>query len=185
MNFKKFVPWNWFKNEEESGGQVPVQQTGLEKSQRSLSGPLGQLHQEMDQLFDNFFEGFGWSPSRKEGLFPSSLTDGLLKPTVDIGASEKEYEISIEVPGVEQDDIKLEILNNTLTLCGEKKQEIEEKEKEYYRMERSYGSFQRVLAIPEDADEDEINAVFKNGVLKITMPRKQLQHSRTKRIEIK
>ena len=112
------------------------------------------------------------------------LTEGLLKPTLDIGADDKEYSISIEVPGVEQKDIKLEVANNTLTVSGEKKQEHEEKDKNYYRMERSYGSFQRVLSLPEDANQDNVAATFKNGVLTVTMPRKSLPASNLKQIPI-
>jgi HSP20 family protein len=185
MDFKKLVPWNWFKHEEEaSGSTIPVQHAGQTKPQIQLSGPVDQLHQEMDQLFNNFFQGFGVSPYTTGSLFPNSLTNGFLKPTVDIGASEKEYAISIEVPGVEQKDITLEITNNILTIRGEKKQEKEEKEKDYYRMERSYGSFQRVLALPDDANQEEIKATFKNGVLTITMPRKTIAHTDVKQIEI-
>jgi len=186
MDFKKLVPWNWFKHEEEeSESAVPVKYTSHEKPQRQLHGSIGQLHQEMDQLFDSFFQGFGLSPTRGRNLFPSSFTGGFLKPMVDIGASDKDYSINVEIPGVEQKDIKLEIANNTLTISGEKKQEREEKEKGYYRMERSYGAFQRVLSLPDDADQDELKATFKNGVLTITMPRKALPHSDIKQIEIK
>jgi HSP20 family protein len=185
MDIKKLAPWNWFrKEEEEAGTTVPVRHTGKTQPQRRLSGSLGQLQQEMDHLFDNFFKGFELSPFSSGNIFAGSLTNGLLKPTLDIGATEKEYAISIEVPGVDQKDIKLEISGNTLTVRGEKKQEQEEKKKNYYRMERSYGSFQRVLSLPEDADQGKIDAVFKNGVLTITMPRKALPQSAVKRIEI-
>ena len=186
MDFKKLVPWNWFrKEEEERVASLPVQSTGRASPRSVFHGPLGQLHEEMDQLFDNFFTGFGLSPSGPGGTLSNSLTEGLLKPTVDIGANDEEYAISIEVPGVAQKDIKLEIADNTLTIRGEKKQEKEEKEKNYYRMERSYGAFQRVLSLPGDADQDSIKATFKNGVLNITMPRKALPAPDVKRIEIK
>jgi HSP20 family protein len=186
MDLKKLVPWNWFrKEEEETAASLPVHSTGRASPKRAFHGPFGQLHQEMDQLFDNFFSGFGLSPSGAQGPFAGALTDRLLKPTLDIGANDKEYAISIEVPGVEQKDIKIEIADNTLTIRGEKKQEKEEKEKNYYRMERSYGAFQRVLSLPEDADQDSIKAKFKNGVLNITMPRKALPASNVKQIEIK
>ena len=139
----------------------------------------------MDKLFDNFFQGFGPRPYRVGSLIPNSLSGDLLKPMVDIGASDKEYTVTIEVPGVDQKDIRLEIVNNTMTVSGEKKQEKEEKEKNYYRMERSYGSFQRVLALPDDANQDEVQATFKNGVLTVTMPRKALPNSAVKQIDIK
>jgi HSP20 family protein len=86
---------------------------------------------------------------------------------------------------VDEKDVKLEIVNDTLTISGEKKQEKEEKEKNYYRMERSYGVFQRVLSLPEDADQDKIKATFKKGILTVTVPRKALPKSDVKQIEIK
>ena len=186
MDLKKLAPWNWFRREEEERvAALPVRSTGRASPKRSFHGPLGQLHQEMDQLFDNFFTGFGLSPSGPGGTLSGSLTDGILKPTLDIGANDKEYAISIEVPGVKQSDIKLEVADNTLTISGEKKQEKEEKEKNYYRMERSYGAFQRILSLPKDADQDSIKATFKNGVLNITLPRKALPAPDVRQIEIK
>jgi HSP20 family protein len=72
-----------------------------------------------------------------------------------------------------------------LTIQGEKKQENEEKGKNYYRMERSYGSFQRMLSLPEDADQNEVTATFMKGVLTVTMPRKALPKADVKQIEVK
>jgi HSP20 family protein len=104
---------------------------------------------------------------------------------LDVGASDKEYTISVELPGVDEKEIQLELSNNTLKIKGEKKQQKEEKEKNYYRMERSYGSFQRVLSLPEDADQEKINATYKNGIMEIAIPRKASQKTETKKIEIK
>ena len=186
MDFKKLAPWNWFKKEEEeTSAALPVQHTGQAQPQKRLSGPIGELHQEVDNLFNNFFRGFRMSPFRTGSVFNNSLTAGLLKPSLDIGASDTEYAISIEVPGVEQKDIQLEVSKNILTVRGEKKQEKEEKKKDYYRMERTYGSFQRVLSLPEDADQENIKASYKNGVLTIAMPKKPLLRAEVKQIEIK
>jgi len=187
MDFKKIAPWNWFKKEEEAGSTIPVKYSGQKQPPRQFYEPIGSLHQEIDQLFENFFRGGGLTSFKAGSLFNSSLTDGLLKPTLDIGATEKEYVISVEVPGVDQKDVKLEIANNTLTVCGKKNKEEEEKGKNYYRMERSYGSFQRVLSLPDDADQDKIKATFKNGVLTVAIPRKSLPSSERalKQIEIK
>ncbi len=91
----------------------------------------------------------------------------------------------MEIPGVDEKDVRLEIVNDTLTIQGEKKQENEEKGKNYYRMERSYGSFQRMLSLPEDADQNEVTATFKKGVLTVTMLRKALPKADVKQIEVK
>ncbi len=186
MDIKKLVPWNWFKKEEEDTGKiVPVKRENAKEQGGVSAHPLQQLHHEIDRLFNQIFHGFGLSHfGFDQPLFPHSA-DGILKPTLDLGANDKEYTITVEIPGVDENDVKLEIVNNTLTISGEKKQEKEEKKKNYYRMERSYGSFQRVLSLPDDADQDKINATFKKGVLTVTMPRKALPKSDVKQIEVK
>ena len=186
MNIKKWVPWNWFKKEEEDAGKmVPVKRETAKEQGDVPDHPLQQLHQEVDRLFGQAFRGFGLSPfSFDQPLFPR-LANDILKPTLDLGATDKAYTITVEIPGVDEKDVKLEIVNDTLTISGEKKQETEEKEKNYYRMERSYGSFQRMLSLPEDADQDNVKATFKNGVLTVTMPRKALPKSDVKQIEVK
>lgn len=178
MDIKKLAPWNWFKDEEASETKhLPVSRAG-----QNYYTPLTQLHQEIDRMFDSVFRNFGL-PSL--GVNTALAQDALLKPNVDIAASDKEYTITVEVPGVEEDKIKLELADNTLTIKGEKKQESEKKEKDFYRVERSYGSFQRVLSLPEDADQDGIDAQFKNGVLTITLPRKAISKPKGKVIDIK
>ncbi len=169
--FKKTCPLNWFKKEEEdTGTSVPVKHAGslAKYHQGGMSHPILQLQREMDRLFEDAFRGFGLSPFRSE-LFPPLAASGLLKPQVDIGANDKEYSITIEVPGVDEKDIKVEIANNIMTIRGEKRQEKEEKNKNYYRVERSYGSFQRDLSLPNDASQEDVKAKFKNGVLTVTV----------------
>nr|WP_281357791.1 Hsp20/alpha crystallin family protein [Desulfobacter latus] len=114
------------------------------------------------------------------------ITGSLLKPRLDLSATDKEYTVSLEIPGVSEKDVNLELADDTLIIRGEKKQKKEEKKKNFYRLERSYGSFQRTLSLPEDADKDNIKADFKNGVLNITIPRKALPSgTKAKQIEIK
>lgn len=188
MDFKKLVPWNWFADEEGGEGKtIPIHH-----SDQHLPGlpsqPLQQLHHEMDRMFNNFFRGFS-PPFVGFGNMPSlripGMAEGLLKPTLDISATDKEYSITIEVPGVDEKEVKVEVAGSNLTISGEKKQEKEEKDKNFYRVERSYGSFQRVLCLPDDADQDKIKAIFKKGVLTLTIPRKALPESKVKKIEIK
>lgn len=185
MDMKKWIPWNWFKKEEETSGRtVPVRREPKQEDAGFLN-PIQQVHQEIDRLFDQAFRGFGLTPFGFDGPFMPRLTDGMLKPTLDLGASDKEYTITVEIPGVDEKDVHLEIVNDTLTIRGEKKQEKEEKERNYYRMERSYGAFQRVLSLPEDADQDNVKATFNKGVLTVSLPRKALPKSNVKQIEVK
>ena len=185
MDLKKWVPWNWFKKEEEEAGKtVPVKREDSHGQSGLLASPILQFHHEIDRLFDQMFHGFDLSPFKSERRLPQ-LSGSILKPTLDLNASDKEYTITVEIPGVDQKDVKLEIVNDTLTIHGEKKQEKEEKEKNYYRMERSYGAFQRVLSLPEDADQDGIEATFKKGVLTVTLPKKSIPKSGVRQIEVK
>ncbi len=187
MDIKKLAPWNWFKKEEEeSGPVVPVNRSEKQsiRGKNSASHPMIQLQQEMDRLFENTFRGLGISPLSNEWLTPLSAS-GLLRPQLDIATTDTEYSITVEIPGVREKDIRIEIADDTMTIIGEKRQEKEEKEKNYYRVERSYGSFQRVLSLPEDANQDDVKATFKNGVLSIKMPRMALPKSDVRKIEIK
>lgn len=163
MEFKKFLtPWNWFKKEEEQGQKasttLPV----------SRDYPLSRLHQDLDHLFDNFFRGFSL-PSPQRG--DETWMGGLMLPRVDIAEAKKEYTITVEVPGVDEKDIDLTITEGTLTIRGEKHYEKEDHDRQYHRVERSYGHFQRVISLPADANEDAIEAKFKNGILTLTIPK--------------
>ena len=183
MDLKKLAPWNWFKKEEEAEKILPVVTRARERGDFSISGTLADLHQEIDRMFDRVFKG--WAPSFFDRPFFSRVSEGLFKPTLDLGATEQEYTISVELPGVDEKDVKVEIADDTLTIRGEKRQEKEEKDKNFYRVERSYGSFQRVLSLPEDADQDNVKAVFKKGVLTVTLPRKALPRPEAKQIPVK
>ncbi|MBU0680312.1 MAG: Hsp20/alpha crystallin family protein [Proteobacteria bacterium] len=188
MDFKKMVPWNWLVDEEGSEGKtIPIQHSDQLVPGGGQLQPFQQLQNEMDRLFNTFFRGFS-PPFAGLGNIPSlrfpGMPEGLLKPTVDISAGDKEYSISVEVPGVDDKDVKIEVVNNNLIISGEKKQEKEEKDKNFYRVERCYGSFRRVLSLPEDADQDTIKANFKKGVLNLTIPRKALPASAVKKIKI-
>ncbi|HAY21299.1 MAG TPA: heat-shock protein Hsp20 [Desulfobacterales bacterium] len=186
MDIKKWIPWNWFKKEEEDAGKtLPVKRETAQERRGALASPLQQFHQEIDRLFEQAFRGFGLSPFWHDRPLLPRLAEGLLKPSLDLGATDKEYTVTVELPGVDEKDVRLEIVNDNLIIRGEKKQETEEKEKNYYRMERSYGSFERVLSLPEDADQDGVKATYKKGVLTVTLPRKALPQSEVKRIEVK
>ena len=185
MSIKKWIPWNWFKKEEmDAGTSVPVQRSTTDDQLPALSGSLARFHQEIDRLFDQAFRGLDLSPFGFSRTLGQRMSDGMLRPTLDLGATDQTYTVSVEVPGVDEKDVKVEIANDTLTIRGEKKQETEEKEKNFYRMERSYGSFQRVLSLPEDADQEGVAATFKNGVLTVTMPRKAAPQAHVKQIDI-
>ena len=96
------------------------------------------------------------------------------------------YKATVELPGVAQDQVNIEVRDNMLIVEGEKKNETEDKDekKGYYRMERSYGSFRRVLSLPEDVETDKITATHKDGVLSIEIPRKEPEKPAARKIEV-
>ena len=104
-------------------------------------------------------------------------------PRVDIAEENGNYELTADLPGLKKDDIKVEIHDNTLTLRGEKKIEEEKKEKNYRLAERCYGEFVRTFALPENVNKDAIEAEFKDGVLKLTIPK--TEQPKPTQIEVK
>ena len=169
MNLQKLSPWNWFKREEEGG-------RGDLLPARGGDDPLTRMHREMDRLFEDFLGALDRPSDRQRGL--------VLRPSIDIAESKTAYRISVEVPGVDEKDIDLTLDGDALIVSGEKRQESEEDEDGYHRVERSYGSFRRVLTLPSDADPDGISANFRKGVLKIEIPRTKEGNGSRKRIEI-
>jgi HSP20 family protein len=143
--------------------------------------PVATLHREVDQLFDDFLRSFDRFPSlpfREERLAEFS-------PKINVSENDRDIEVTVEVPGMDQNDVDVSLRDDVLTIKGEKKQEKEEKDKEYYHVERSYGSFYRSLQVPCEVDQDNINAAFKKGVLKITLPKSTKAQENVRKIEVK
>lgn len=183
MDIKKLNPWNWFKHEEKS--TVPVRDSEQTPSYHQPLANVMQLHREIDRLFDDAFRGF---PSISRPPFRGSLINGDVMSTfqasVNISSDDRQYTITLEAPGMEQKDLSIELNDHTLFIKGEKLRKQEE-DQHFYRVERHYGTFQRVLAIPEDGNTDEISAAMKNGILTVTIPRRELPKSNVKQIGIK
>lgn len=170
IDIKKWTPWNWFKGEQQQEGrQLTTAQSGVRAGWPVPYGdhPLWALHREMDRAFDGFFRRF-------EEMMPVPFAStALFKPSLDIREDKKRYKITLEVPGVEEGDIRLALQDGVLTISGEKRYERESQEEDAHFVERSYGVFRRVLDLPQDSMTDGIAAQFKNGVLTITIPRMQ------------
>ena len=140
--------------------------------------PFGLLRQEMNRLFDNFFGGFEVEPFIGRGL-------GGFSPSVDIKESDKDIRVSVELPGMDDKDVNVLLGKDSLTIKGEKKEEKEDKGKNYYRMERSYGSFSRTIPLPAEIDTDRAKAEFKKGLLTVTLPKTAQAIKQTKKISVK
>ncbi len=133
------------------------------------------LQRRMNKIFEDNFLG-------RKSSNDEELSSGLWSPSVDIYETESDIVLKAELPEVNQKDIKINIEDNVLTLKGERKFEKETKEENYHRMERSYGSFSRSFTLPGSINKDNVKASYKNGVLKITMPKKE--ESKPKQISV-
>ena len=138
--------------------------------------PFSYLRNQVNRVFDDFW-GESW-------LAPNREMAAGFWPQVDVSETDKEIKVSAEIPGVEAKDIDVSVEDGMLTIKGEKKYEREEKEKGQYRMERSYGSFERVIALPAEVDESKAKAEFKKGVLRLTLPKRPGAPSRRKKIPV-
>lgn len=144
---------------------------------------------DMQRLFDQFW-GRGFLPSLPrafdvEPLGRRWLSGAFATPAVDFAEDDKAYHITAELPGMSEKDIDVTVSGDTLTIKGEKRDEKEEKAKNYYLSERSYGSFQRSFTLPEGVDRDKVEAAFAAGVLTLTLPKTPEAVKQQKKIEIK
>ncbi|CAN7707228.1 Hsp20/alpha crystallin family protein [Phyllobacterium sp. LjRoot231] len=145
------------------------------------------LRHEIDRIFDDFSPSswrfpFGRSIFGLEVPHPAAWQ---IAPATDMVEKDKEYEISAELPGMDEKDIEIKLSNHTLSIKGEKSEEREEREKDYYLSERHYGSFHRVFQLPEGVDADKIEASFSKGVLKLKLPKTAQAQKTNKKIAIK
>ena len=143
--------------------------------------PMRSFRQEIDNLFDNW--------TRDLGFPQTSWTKSEVWPRMNVSETDKDIQISAELPGVDQKDIEVTLTGGELLIKGEKKSEIDEKKDEqgraYHRIERSFGSFQRRMSLPYDVDPNKVQAAFKDGVLTLTLPKPAEVQKATKKIEIK
>jgi HSP20 family protein len=140
------------------------------------------MRDEMDRVFDQFERGFPrWPSVLRRGVGEG----GLITPELDVREDGNAITIEAELPGVDEKDISVTVANGMLTIKGEKKQEKEERNENYYLSERSYGTFQRSLRLPESIDESKVEAKFDKGVLKITATKRPEAVKAERRIEIK
>jgi HSP20 family protein len=157
--------------------------TGLANSGSLLTG-WDDFHRDMDRLFDSFF-GSGTGAT---GSLPARSTASTVQPllmTLDVSETDGAYTIHADLPGLEQKDVEVTLAEGILTLRAERKQQEKQEGKTWHRSERSYGSVQRTLQLPADADENKVEATMKNGVLEIEIGKTEKAQPVSKKIEIK
>jgi HSP20 family protein len=135
--------------------------------------------EDMEKRLSSFFGRTPVSGSDKK----EAITVAEWSPLVDISEDEKEYLIKAEVPEMKKEEIKISVHDDVLSISGERKYEKEEKGKKYHRVERAYGSFMRSFTLPEDADGSKVNAEYKDGLLKVHLPK--AEKAKPKSIEVK
>jgi HSP20 family protein len=141
-------------------------------TRRESTDPFTSLQREINGLFEDFTRGW-----------PTFGGISELTPSMNVTETDKEIEITAELPGLQEKDVQVNVADNVLTIKGEKRAEKEEKDKNYRLFERSYGSFARTLDLPEGIDPDAIKASISNGVLKVTVPKPALKQ--VKKVEVK
>jgi HSP20 family protein len=151
--------------------------------------PFESLRREVDRLFEDFDRSSWLSPFRRsefdvEPFWRRELAWGIL-PAIDVTEKTDAYEVTAELPGLDEKNIEVRLSDSSLTIKGEKEEEKEEKKKEYHIHERHFGSFQRCLRLPEGVDSNKIQASFKKGVLTVTLPKKPEAQKPEKKIEVK
>jgi HSP20 family protein len=160
---RDLIPWG--------RSRAPARQR--EPHHETALSPFFMLRREMDRLFDDAFRGFGLSTFDQGGFN---------WPQVEVADRDREIRVTAELPGLEEKDVELRVEDNVLILRGEKRTEIDDAERQY--SERSYGRFERHLALPADVDEERASATFRNGVLTVTLPKTERARQQTKRIPI-
>ncbi len=138
--------------------------------------PFQELRREMDRLFQEFFG--------TKSLFPERWEAIEWVPAVDVSETDKEVIVKADLPGVKPEDIEINIVDNVLTIKGEKKREAEEKKENFYRVERYYGSFMRAIQLPSEVDVEKVKAIYKDGVLKVILPKKEEAQKRVIKVEV-
>jgi HSP20 family protein len=161
------IPWSRQEN------RLP---TSVSAEQRDRDEhPIVSLHRDVNRLFDDVFRGFG---------APSLTGSGrsLAWPHVELGETDKDIRVTVELPGLDEKDVDIALEERVLTLRGEKRSEVEDKDRGY--SERSYGRFERRIGLPEGVDRERANAAFSNGVLTVTLPRTEAANENVRRIPI-
>jgi HSP20 family protein len=138
--------------------------------------PFVSLHREVNRLFDEALSSFD------AGLPAFGPTFGASWPSVEVSDTDKEVRVTAEIPGLEESDIEVLLEDGALKLKGEKRSEIEDKDRQF--SERFYGRFQRLIPLGYEVEEDKVNAAFKNGVLTVTLPKTERAQAKAKRIPI-
>jgi HSP20 family protein len=162
---------------------IPWRRGSRTLARREEDHPFLSLRREMDSLFDEFFKGFEMEPW---GRLSGEGNGMNFSPRVNVSENEQVIQVTAELPGIDPQDVDVSLARDVLTIRGEKKEETKDEKDNYYRFERSYGSFSRTIPLPAGlVNADKIDANFKNGVLTVTLPKREEAQTSSKRITVK
>lgn len=180
MALTHMVPSQWLRGSAPTVVGTPARRT----SPVASSDPFVRMQETMDQLFDSVFNaGSGWAVDRAGS---DTGVMSLLSPQLDIAETDSAYVLSVDLPGIDPNEIDLSAQDDALTIRAKRERKVEDGgERRFHRVERSFGRFERTLSLPVDADTDNIRAEFKHGVLEVTVPRRDdIESVGGRRIEI-
>lgn len=156
-----------------------LRRKGETPSRSEEEHPFYSLQREMNRLFDDFFHGFDLEPLRAVEERYAGFS-----PSIDVRESDNEVTIKAEIPGIDEKDVEVLVCDESVTITGEKKEEQEDKGKDYYHLERTYGSFHRVIPLPKGINLEKVEATFKNGLLTVKVPKTEEARSKDRKIPI-
>jgi HSP20 family protein len=145
----------------------PAKRNTQNSPQSPSNQPIRKLQNEIDSLFNSFFHNNGGLINWDEDF----LNRGTLSPNMDLSENDKEYNVSLEVPGISEKDVDVNVENGVLTIQGEKSHSEDNKDNDFYVLERSYGKFHRSFSLPNNVDENNVSAKLKDGILQVKLPK--------------
>jgi HSP20 family protein len=161
------VPWRWGS----------LRKVDDDRTFDAFRSEMETLHRTIDRVFGDVWSG------------PQLLSDAWksqnVVPSVDVTEDDKAFNVTVELPGMDEKDVAVAVADRVLTIRGEKKEEKEKKDKDVYRSERAYGSFRRMMELPADVDAEKIDASFKKGVLTIALPKSKEAQAKVRQIPVK
>lgn len=186
------------KSAKKSAAKAPAKSAAKTSPPATAGGgatsPFVELRQRMDQLFDDFMQGWPSRSLARSHLFDfdrlaepfglGRLGGDMINVRFDLSESDDGLEVTAELPGLDEKDIDVTLADGVLTIKGEKKAESETKKKDYHLSERSYGSFARSFRVPDSVDEAKVKAAFEKGVLSVTLPKQAEAKRKQKKIAI-
>ncbi len=161
------------------GMRLPVLRS---KEARKITTPFSSMIKMFDEMVEDLLSDRFFSSFRIPSLLEPAVQVARWSPSVDIAEDDKQIMINVDLPGIDEKDLKVEMEGNSLIISGKREQTEKEETANYIRQERWYGEFYRSFTLPESADLDKIEARYNNGILQITIPKKE--DARRREIEI-